>query len=244
MFRKLVLATLFVLGGFVAQAQAACPSTYVSAKAGSSDTQNVTTTGVTTTGCNLIVSFISDYAAGGAESCVMSDSKSATWTKLTTRSSGVLTRVATYYTYGSTVGTSHTFTAACNVGQYPSIVVIAIANAKSSPFDQQNGAATTGATSLATGAVVATEGGETIFTGVSNTSAAPAINSGFTIQETLAYSGTFLGDAGAYLVQGTAASINPTWSNLTGSDAAAEIATFKMLSNSLTGAWMLLGIGK
>lgn len=217
----------------------------VGVAAGSSDTTAVTTGAVTTTGSNLGFIFISDYAAGGSPSCVPTDSKSNSWTALTPQSSGVLTRIAGYYAYAPTVGTLHTFTATCNAGQYPGVIAIFFSGAKASPLDQQNGATTTGATTLSTGSVTPSENNELVISGISEVSAAPAINSGFTLNssETLAYSGTFLGAAVAFKIQVALAAVNPQWSNLTGSDAAASIETFKATAPSCNGGLLLVGIG-
>lgn len=210
----------------------------ISTSKGATDTQTALTSAVDTSNSNLIVIFGSDYAIGTAVGIV--DSKSNTWTQLTTRTTTTLSRIQTWYCFNPVVGTGHTFTLSGNSGQYPSVAVAAFSGALTAPFDQQNGATTLVASSLATGSVTPTLNNELVITGLASESASPAIDNGFSIVEVVAYSASAFGVALAYKLQTTAVAVNPTWSSLGASDGSAEIATFKTLPRK---GLALIGVG-
>src|SRR5688572_25297499 len=89
----------------------------VSAFAGSLDGDDVTTSGVNTTGANLLVVVCTDE---GASPATITDSKGNTWSSLTTRSSS-LSNVRIHYATPSSVGAGHTFTATGAAGSFPAI---------------------------------------------------------------------------------------------------------------------------
>jgi hypothetical protein len=94
---------------------------------------------IDTTGANLLVVAISQYA--GVETGIVSDNKGNTWAALTTQAMGsVLSRL--YYTASPTVGSGHTFTLGGTV--YGTIAVQAWSGANTVPFNVENGAATAG----------------------------------------------------------------------------------------------------
>src|SRR6185436_5864709 len=95
-----------------------------------------TTASINSSGATVLIAVVGDYVGG---STTLTDSKSNTWTPLTTRGSGSLNETF-YYSINPTVGSSHTFTANSS-SSYPCLAVAAFTNVKTtSPLDQSNGA--------------------------------------------------------------------------------------------------------
>lgn len=199
-----------------------------------------TTGAIDTTGASLLVANIGSYS--GTSEPTLSDSKGSTWTLLTVQSSGADgARSRIYYAENPTVGAGHTFTVTGN-DSFAALCVTAWSGPlTSSVFDQENGATTGGATSLATGSVTPSENNELIVAGlclrdISNTGDTVSINGGFTISDQqTGVANQCLEAAQAYLVQGALAAANPTWSWTTSDKAAATIATFKGTASQVIG---------
>lgn len=197
----------------------------------SANGNDVTTGAVDTTGANFLVAMAGYYGTGTPPT--LSDSKSNTWTALTLKiSPDTSINGRLYYCAGATVGSGHTFSLS-GTGVYPAVAVLAMANVKASPFDQQNGATTTsGNTSLATGSITPSVNGCVIVAGLvgnDSTGGDPTIDSGFSTPVVgHATGGQSVGAAISYKIQTTAAAVNPTWSwTNSGSEAVAVIASFK-----------------
>lgn len=183
-----------------------------------------TTGSFDSSGASLLVAVVSS-ASGATETVV--DSKSNTWTPLTKYGA----EVRIWYVTNPTVGSGHTIT--LGNSSYASLLVAWFSGADTSaPFDVENGASAINATSQAPGSVTPSAGDELILTGIfwgSGISGA-AINSSFTIVDTLGFAGgNNYGGGLAYKIKGAAdtTSENPTWSWVSGADTAASIATFK-----------------
>lgn len=184
-----------------------------------------TSSAINTTGANLIVTIEADYQASTSAST--SDSKSNSWSHGTTQSISGQGRGRLSYVLSPTVGSGHTFTYA---GGYGSLEVMAFTKGGGAPvLDQQSGATSTGSTAQP-GSITPTVSGALIIAGLSYTGvAAVSINNSFVIpsggQQTFV-SATAFGSAIAYLVQTTAAAINPTWT-ADGGNLVAVLASFK-----------------
>jgi len=196
------------------------------------------TSGIDTTGANLIVIAVSAFGAVGLSP---SDSKSNTWTALTGQV-GTVAGVKLFYCLNPTVGSGHTFSYGSG---FPTVGVQAWSGAAAaSVFDVENGATGAAVTSIATGSVTPSVNDEVVVTalGLADSVTGPAaINGGFTI------SGQSLGNTGVreslamgYLVQTTAAAANPTWSGFTTDGPAAVIASFKAAAGGGGGGDVLL----
>jgi hypothetical protein len=202
----------------------------VSASGCTASSSSVTTAGVNTTGANFIAVCIADATSGTALAVSLSDSKSNSWTALTTyHPTGTSDRVAILYAQGSlNVGTGHTFTWS---GSFPAIAVIAFSGVASSPHDQENGAGATSVSSLQPGSITPGVANELLLAcvGTLSTQTALAINSPFTASNVLnATSGTTnVGIGMAYQIQTTATAENPTWSWTTAVNAMNVIESFK-----------------
>ena len=186
-----------------------------------------TTSAIDTTGADLLIVGVSAYADNTATN--PTDSKGNSWTALT-RSPVNDPSCRFFYALPGTVGTGHTFTWS-SAGSYPVIMVLAFGGVGASPFDKENGARGVTVSSLATGSVTPVEDGEllvSIWAGL-ETGTNPSCDNGFSLVDSVAFgNGNNCPGASAYLVQATAAAINPTWSWTTASTAAAALATFKV----------------
>ena len=180
-----------------------------------------TTAGINTTDANLIVIGINGLNVGS--STLPTDSNSNTWTPLTLRShSGYLSRL--FYSLNPQVGANHTFTFT-EASSFPLITAVAYSGVRS--YDQENGAASASATSIATGAIIPPVDGALFVTSCCTFGSAHSINLGFTLrQHNNSQSGVNMGGGIADIIQTTAASLSPTWSWTTATSNSAVIATF------------------
>lgn len=181
------------------------------------------TSGIDTTGADLLVVHA---AALSAVSIAITDSKGNTWTALTDQDEGFSGHSRFFYSKNPTVGTAHTFT---NTSSYASLCVAAFSGADTTaPFDVENGFQGT-LTTVQPGSVTPGVDNELVVTGLAMyTPQTFTINSSMTIIEQQIGTAISIGSSLAYIVQGTLAAINPTWS-WDGSNLhlSTEIATFK-----------------
>lgn len=182
-----------------------------------------TTASIDTTGADLLVVFIADTDG----TTTLSDSKSNTWTPLTTRSfSGNF--LSTYYAKNAAVGTGHTFTAT-GTGKAQSVAASAWSGSDlTAPFDQQNGAGNFG-TSGQPGSITPSVDGCVVITGIGHreTTGSVTVSSPFSpaLDSLVETQGHGIGHA--YEIQTTATARNPTWTWTNGKDWSIEIASFK-----------------
>jgi hypothetical protein len=200
-------------------------------KAGSTTSANATTPAIDTTGADLIVVCGAFY---GLVSSIgtLTDSPGNTYTILTSVRDGSNCGSVIAYIYAPTTNASHTFTIT-TAGNYPAICVMAFSGSVSSPFDVQGGAhsSNSSVTSIQTGNITPTQNGDLIVTGLCGASAGtntPSLDLSFTVSDVQVgiTSGCFQSSAG-YLVQGTATTVNPTWSWGTSQAVATTFAAFK-----------------
>lgn len=206
---------------------------FVSATTGAGGQNGGTTASIDTTGASLLVA-----VCGGdppASNFTVSDSKGNTWTALTEASGGGFPNGRMYYVANPTVGTGHTFTLG-GTNIYAGIEVASFSGITStSPFDQQNGvagsAADGGTATAQPGSITPSENNELVVAGICvSDSSTVTINSGMTVAPgQIPYAGGSNPTiAIAYIVQTTAAAINPTWDGWAGTAGAAfTIASFK-----------------
>lgn len=184
-----------------------------------------TTDAIDSSGNDICLYAEADYVASAAGT--YTDSKSNTISNL---SAGTSTNMRGFISYAKncTVGTGHTAT---TTGAYsPAILLVASGSDLTSPFDQQNGGTTNGASSLATGSITPSENNELVCASLAAGGALGTltIDTGWTIQVQVDYHGGFnFSNALSCGIQTTATPVNATWS-WTGSDAVARIASFKM----------------
>lgn len=188
---------------------------------------------IDSTGANFIAVHVSQY--NGVTIGTLTENKgngAPTGLTAKTASSAPYSRI--YYWAVPTVGSGHTFTFDTGGLVLGEIAVQAWSGANASPFDVENGATsdTLGTASfLQTGSVNPSQNNSLIITGFSaNPGTSISINGGYTITANVdGVGGVNIAGAMAYLVQGTAAATNPTWTIGGGgpTDLAATIAVFK-----------------
>jgi hypothetical protein len=187
-----------------------------------------TTPSLDSTGANLLIAVVHDYEP--ATQGTISDSKGNTWVPLTayTRPASAM-RVRIYYATNSpTVGSGHTATLTAT-GNYYTLTFMAFSGAHATaPFDTENGAGPSGTTFQAGSITPAVNGSLLLGAIVWGSANTPSIDSGFSTPVFIDYDGGTAerGGAVSYLVQTTAAGINPTWTLANGADVAVTIAAF------------------
>jgi len=183
-----------------------------------------TTSGVDTTGANIIVGCISDDGTP-----TFTDNKSNSWTELTQQGAP---NISLWYAVNPIVGAGHTFS---TLHAYGAVAMQAFSNTGTLSFDVENGASTGGATSLATGSVSPSVDDELLVTGIEwgATMSNSSINSSFVKTNAVnASTGVNFGIGMAYIVQSSKGAVNPTWSWTTSGAANTRIATFKSVAVS------------
>ena len=161
---------------------------------------NATTSAIDTSGANCIIIFISRNNSSGT----VSDSKGNTWTELSTFSAGAgLPFVTAYYAINPTVGSGHTFTVS-TATQFPNITAEAYSGVDDYTSQETGTNTSASATSGQPGSITPAADGTLLYSGIAwgASPGTPTVNSGFVIGN---------GSAG-YLIQSTAAAVNPTWS--------------------------------
>ena len=189
---------------------------------------NLTTGAVDSTGADLIVIVDNAYQLAPT---TPTDSQSNTWTKATEQIATNDYDTVIWFCQNPTTSATHTFTRN-ETNSYGSIHVYLFSGSASSPLDQTNGVQGSGSSPQGPGSVTPTEDDELLITNIvwsATNIASISADNGFTVQEETNYSGgnNFEG-ASAYLIQGTAATVDMDWS-FTGSSGNLSIciATFK-----------------
>ena len=190
----------------------------------------VTTSGVDTTGADLLVAIVSDYVSDG--SVTISDSKSNIWTALTEETAGI-SNSRLFYAKNATVGSGHTFTGGIS-GSFPAIAVLAFSGSNlTAPFVQQSANYGTG-TSIQAGSLTTTNPDLLVFgNGFSANNSGFGVDSGFTNDYFISHGANNFGVAISHLIQGASGAINPTASWTSSTAATALLADFVAAAGGL-----------
>ena len=212
---------------------------------------SVTTPAINTTGANFIVVAASAIAANGR----ITDSSSNTWIALNQYGPfAVGTGMRLFYSLNPTVSSAQTFTFSDTTSvDYPAIAVAAFSGvATSLPFDAENGSSIPArAGTFPTGSINPLANGELIISATGNCSGtADTIDSSFTVvQHNSCSSGFAFGVSLAYLVQGVAGPVNPSWTigqQNSVTNASFAIASFRSAGGGvslISGGTVALGTG-
>ena len=173
-----------------------------------------TTTGIDTTGANLIVVVATSYLSSNTPT----DNKGNTYTALTGGEAAIRQRM--FYCASPTVGTGHTFTQTSGYGA--DLLVLAFSGMSSTPLDQQNYTESSG-TSASSGSITTSQANTIIVTSASGYANAPSSVSGsITIQGSTGIS------AVGYKVLTATTTINPTWTfGSSQTETSAKVVSFK-----------------
>lgn len=190
-------------------------------------TGNSASSAINTTGATLLVAVTVSYNPSGAST--VTDSKTNTWTALTTyKPTGASNNTTIWYAANPTVGTGHTFTD--TTGNFNLLCVAAFSGVSSSPFETGTDTGLNGGlvSSIQPGSVTPAGNGELIISAGSNDGgAALLIDSSFIITDQVQAAVTAYQGGLAYLIQSTAAAVNPSWSWVGNANAASGIAVFR-----------------
>lgn len=196
---------------------------------------------------NLIVISVAWYAGVTADGTLTDSTGVNTWTALTKRTNAVPASNRLFYCYNPTVSSTMTFSYN-GTTIAPCMHLTGWSGSASSPFELQNGAASTGVASLATGSTgTPSTADQLCISGCdAGTATTYSPDSGFTVSTSSQYSsGVCEGGAQAYKVLSSASAENVTWSFSTTLAAAVTIATFKAAAGGVTRVQLktLLGAG-
>lgn len=187
-----------------------------------------TTSGQSNSGGNLVVGAVPGYQE---DTTLCSDNQSNSFANAVREllgGGGADCKID--YAEGATVGGSHTLTYS-ESGSYPAIHHLCFSGVLASgSLDTTSAMALSSATSVQPGSVTPSEDGCLLVCTlcVNGSISGLSIDSGFTIAESTAFStGNNMGGYTAYLVQATAAAINPQWSWTTSRDGSVAMAVFK-----------------
>jgi hypothetical protein len=227
--QKLLLALIVVC-----EVQAAITYTGVQTTAASTDTRNVTTAAITTSGDTIIVG-IGNYQSVGTGG-TLSDNKGNTYTALTKQNGGAGgCQVGLYYASNNPVivGAGHTFSWANGSPNYPTIAVaVFTGGVVPTAMDGQKGSSSaTVVSSSTTGAITPTVTSDLWVAGVcisGPTAATPTL--GALINSIAGVGGATFGVALSYKVQTSIATEQETWAYSPNAAAGSVIAAFKSLT--------------
>lgn len=197
-----------------------------------------TTTGaIDTTGADLIVVGYGS-AAGGY---TVADSKSNTWSALTTQTDGATISTRISYCQAPTVGSGHTFTVGAG-GWFGTVFVACFSGSAASPFDAETGADSggSGSTTKAPGSITPAAAGELFIVTTGTNGGAPAysIDLGFTITDSAGLvGGNSYGGAMAYLINSGSTAQNPTYTQAAANYIPVRMATFKAAAGGGATNW-------
>jgi hypothetical protein len=190
----------------------------------------VTTTACNTTGANLILLAFCGSPGDSLSTVTISDSAGNTWTPLNWTGYGGTPHTGTtvYYCLNPITSATHTFSAATGGTTYPGLLVQAWRGSASAALDQQHNFGNTSITSVQPGSVTPGQNNELVVSSLAMSAAGTAsVDSSMTITDQVPY-GTPYGQAFAYLVQTSAAAINPTWTKTgAATTMSSTIATFR-----------------
>lgn len=176
-----------------------------------------TTSGVDTTGSNLLVIGVAGWDFSDH---TVSDNYSNTWTALSFVTSGYVSRI--YYCANATVGSGHTFTVTRS-GGYPVASIQAWSNMSSTPFDVENvTGGGGGGPPKNTGSVTPSQANSVAITAL-RSNGSGSVDSGFTITTSTLGAGMY--GAIAYKIKTSASAENPQWT--AAADMSCGIAVFK-----------------
>lgn len=196
--------------------------------AGSSNTNDVTVSGLNTTGASLLVALVGSEVGGTGGT--FSDNKGNTWTPLTLYTGQGHPQIQFYYCSNPIVDTGHSFTYAGSL-RYPTLQVSAYSGTVlgASPVAYNGNAPGTNASTIQPGSVSpGSLNGCLFLAGLgSQATGTVSIDSGFTIiDQTPFVTAQHYTLAVAHNIQGSAASLNPTWTNGSSTPIAAAIVVF------------------
>ncbi|MEE8607919.1 MAG: hypothetical protein V3S55_09950 [Nitrospiraceae bacterium] len=193
---------------------------------GITDDDSADTPSLDTTGADLIIVGVTGFSLAFN---TITDNKSNTWVELTNVNGGGNMDSVLFYSLPDTVGTGHVITYA-ETGSFPVIGALSFSGGKSTQSPDESTGTHTGATSAQAGIVTPVADGSVIAQLLVNGSSRTGMaidNSYIHEHERNFVSSQNVSFAMAYLIQGTAADTNPTWTWSGSEQGSQAAATFE-----------------
>ena len=194
----------------------------------SQDGNGITTDPNNITGATLIVVYVCTYP--GSSERTPTDSTSNTYTALTDRTTGGNAGGRFWYKASPVTSSSWTLSVA-GTENFPTAGYVAFTGTHTTPFDVENGAASAGVLSLATGSITPTQNNEVVVAGGCSTANQPG---GISVNESMSTQAVVTNTPGGYTmllatkIQTTATAINPTFTFTTSGNIVVGISSFKV----------------
>lgn len=208
---------------------------------------SATTGGIDTTGATLLVL---QTACDDGFNETPTDSKGNSWTQLTSYTQTNV-RVRTWYSIPTSVGSAHTATHGGGGGLVGTILLSAWSGTHATVVTDQISGANGFITTLQPGSITPSQNDCLILShfGINAAGSPMSINSGFTeMGEADFGAGDHYGCCFAYLIQTTAAAINPTWTRTNTNGAAATQHSWLPAAAAAAGTVgtrrMMMGVGR
>lgn len=184
----------------------------------------VTTAAISTVGANLIIISRTDFSSGDVS---VSDSASNTWTSVVDYRPANNVFIGMFYCFNPTTSATHTFSTPSDAqGTVPTIAVASFSGVKSSPLHTFTNNQTAAASSLQPGSITPTANNALLYACGASASTSTTITGMTKLDEVAFSNGVHLGFTHGYVIQGTAAALNPTFNFNTTNIASAVQADF------------------
>lgn len=196
---------------------------------------HATTGNINTSGATLIVIGVTDYAGNVRQAPTDNQGNTYTLAKTYDDCTGN-DRSSIYYKFSPATSATHTFTATTTVANnFAGDIFVQTFTGGGTAFDQSNAAGATcpccvNVTTQQPGSITPTSANQLVVTVLADyvCSSDPTINSGFTISDIQhGAGGTNYAGAMAYIIQTSAAAVNPTWTMCSNPTNAATIISIK-----------------
>lgn len=186
-----------------------------------------TTSGSLDTSASNLIVVIVGFASGTTPS--VSDNKGNGTYTARSAYSGAAVAVQIHYKFNAAVGSGHTWTVAGS-SILASMAILTFSGAKtaSDAYDQESGNTYFASSPATPGAYTPTNDNSVVISGLSHNNTSPAFScSGFTIKDQIALSGgSNYGVCSAYVIQGSKASVNASWTDTSGNQGGVDQANF------------------
>ncbi len=206
-----------------------------------SPTLTITTSNITTTGATLLTAVVAGSSFSAIDPCTftVSDTLANTWSHGTKQTTSP-TKYCLFYSYNKagsaiSVGTDAITVNGTSITLLPGVEFAAWSGTlggASSPFDQENGTATTVVSSLGTGSITPSTSGCLIVSGAGLRSSTTYTTT-LTLLDSLDWvTASKIGVAAAYSIQTTATTVSDTWGMAGNGEMAVGITSFKPLASA------------
>lgn len=195
---------------------------------GSTNSNGFTSNSIDTSNCNFLGALVSQST--GSATITLTDSNSNTWIGRTVYQSPGGATLKMWHVFNPTVGTGHTFTTS-GTGNFASLFVIGFSGLTAGFQTGTDSGAHATSTTIQPGSITPSNSPALVLSGWAGRGGTlTGVDSSFVIPTggTVTFSASHhYGGSFAYLIQSTAAAVNPTWTEGTSEGVVANIAAFQ-----------------